>query len=85
MTKNTKISQKMQKTQMCVFAQSSERKIFSFCVKTIEPIIAKTCQAPENDCHNLSFVKKNTHVLKNWPEKVLQRSFINSVSFLISL
>ena len=65
MTKNTKISQKMQKTQMCVFAQSSERKIFSFCVKTIEPIIAKTCQAHQNDRQNLNFMKNKQTCVEN--------------------
>jgi hypothetical protein len=32
-------------------------EIFAFCVKTFEPIISKTCQAPQNDRQNISFVK----------------------------
>ena len=34
-------------------------RIFLFCVLTFEPIITKTCEAPQNDCRNLSFVKDN--------------------------
>ena len=35
-------------------------KTFSFCVITFEPIFIKTCVDPQNDCHNLGFVK-NKH------------------------
>ena len=53
MTKNTKT----QKTQMFVFVQNSKMKIFSFCVIICQPSIAKTCRAPQNNRHNLNFVK----------------------------
>ena len=56
MTKNTK-TKKMQKTQISVFVPNSKMKIFSFCIMICEPIIAKACQAPQNDRHNLSFLK----------------------------
>ena len=82
--------QKTQKTQMSVFVQISkkrEMKIFLFCVIAFEPVITKTCEAPPNDHQNLSFVKDpmNTHMMKKWPGKVVQRPFINSVSFRNSL
>ena len=32
-------------------------EIFAFCVITFQPIINKTCLAPQNDRQNLSFVK----------------------------
>ena len=32
-------------------------KIFAYCVLTFEPIMSKTCQAPQNDPQNLRFVK----------------------------
>ena len=66
---------------MSVFVQNSKMKIFLFCFITFEPIINKTCQAPQIDHHNLNFVKDYTHVVKKWPEKVLQSSFMNSNSF----
>ena len=45
-----------------VFEQNCKKKkmemeIFAFYILTFEPIISKTCSAPQNDCHNLSFVK----------------------------
>lgn len=39
---------------MSVFVQNSNI--------TFEPIINKTCEAPQND-------KINTHLVKKWPEK----------------
>ena len=60
MTKNTK-TQKKQKMETSVFVKNGKKKkemeIFAFCVITFEPIISKTCQAPQNDRQNLSFVK----------------------------
>ena len=59
MTKNTK-TQKTQKMQTSVFVQNhkkEEMEIFAFCVITFQPIISKTCLAPQNDRQNLSFVK----------------------------
>ena len=50
MTNNAK-KQKMQKTQTSVFVQNGKNykmEIFAFCVITFEPIISKTCQAPQN-------------------------------------
>jgi hypothetical protein len=32
-------------------------EIFAFCVITFEPILSKTCSAPQNDRQSLSFVK----------------------------
>ena len=60
-------------------------KIFPFCVLTFEPIITKTYQAPQNGCHNLSFVK-NKHI---WGEKMARKGptevIYNSVLFRIGL
>ena len=39
-----------------------ETEIFAFCVITFAPIISKTCEAPQNERQNLSFVKDDhTH------------------------
>ena len=66
-------------------AEKKEMEIFAFCVITFQPIIIKTCKAPQNDHQNLSFVKdKHTHG-KKWPEKIVQRSFIKGHSFPNSL
>ena len=59
MIKNTK-TQKKQKMQTSVFVKNGKKKemeIFAYCVITFEPIISKTCEAPQNDRQNLSFVK----------------------------
>jgi hypothetical protein len=65
--------------------KKKEMEIFAFCVLTFEPIISKTCSAPQNDCHNLSFVKDEHTYGKKWSEKVVQRSFIKGHSFRNSL
>ena len=41
-------------------AKKKEMEIFAYCVRTFEAIISKTCQAPQNDLQNISFVK-DTH------------------------
>ena len=42
--------------------KKKEMEIFAFCVTTFQPIIRKTCWAPQNDRQNLSFVKDDhTH------------------------
>ena len=41
------------------FVQNSKKKdikVFLFCIITFEPIITKTCEAPQNDRQNLSYV-----------------------------
>ena len=38
-------------------AKKKEMEIFAFCVITFEPIISKTCYAPQNVSQILSFVK----------------------------
>ena len=84
MTQNAK----MQKTQMSVFVQNrqkTEMEIFVFCVITFQPIIIKTCKAPQNDRQNLSFVKDKHTYGKKLPEKIVQRSFIKGHSFPNSL
>ena len=51
----------MQKMKTSVFVQNRKKKnemeIFAFCVTTCEPRLNKTCQAPQNDPQNLSFVE----------------------------
>ena len=65
---------------MSVFVQNDDKKemkVFLFCVLTFEPIITKTCEAPQKGRQNLSFVEKLKHMQwKNWPEKIVRRSFI---------
>ena len=51
---------KMQKTVNEGFLQNCKKtkmETFAFFVITFEPIKIKTCSAPQNDRHNLSFVK----------------------------
>ena len=66
--------------QTSVFVQNSKRKkkleIFVFCILTFEPIIAKTCEAPQNDCYNLSFVHG-----QKMARECHKKSFIKSLSF----
>ena len=47
------------KDENVCFCTKSQKKmeIFAFCVITFEPSLYKTCQAPQNDCQSLSFVK----------------------------
>ena len=66
-------------------AKKKEIEIFAYCVITFEPIISKTCQAPQNDRQNLSFVKDEHTYGKKWPKKVVHRSFIKGHSFRNSL
>ena len=45
---------------VCFCTKSQKKKemeIFTFCVIIFEPIISKTCKAPQNDRQNLSVVK----------------------------
>ena len=60
-------------------------EIFAFCVITFQPIISKTCKAPQNDRQNLSFVKDEHTYGKKWPEKAIQRSLIKEHSFVYRL
>ena len=58
--KKTQKRKKKQKMQMSVFVKNGkkkEMKIFAYCVLTFEPILSKTCKAPQNDRQNLSVVK----------------------------
>ena len=58
--------------QISVFVQNRKKKemeIFTFCVITFQPIISKTCQAPQNDRRNLSFVKDNHTFVKKMARK----------------
>jgi hypothetical protein len=44
--------------------QKTEMEIFAFCTITFEPIEIWTCEAPQNDCLNFSFVKDTRMVGK---------------------
>ena len=62
-------------------------KIFAYCVLTFEPIISKTCQAPQNDRQNLSFVKdEHTYgkkvARKGRTEVIYKGTFISKQSLL---
>ena len=57
MTKSTKTRLAQKTVFVKISKKRKEMEIFAFCVITFEPIISKTCQAPKNDRHNLSFVK----------------------------
>ena len=84
MTKNTK----MQQTKISVFVQNRKKKemeIFVFCVITFEPILSKTCLAPQNDRQSLSFVKDEHTYGEKKARKVVQRSFVKGHSFRNSL
>ena len=50
--------------------------IFLFYVITFELIITKTCEASQNDHHNLNFVKDNYSYGEKWPEKLVERPYI---------
>ena len=65
--------------------KKKEREIFVFCAITFEPIISKTCKAPQNDRQNLTFVKDEHTYEKKWSEKVVKRLFIKGHSFRNSL
>ena len=54
--KNVK-NKKDANTCFCTKSRKKEMEIFAFCVITFQPIISKSCEAPQNDRHNLSFVK----------------------------
>ena len=74
--------------QMSVFVKNGKKKemeIFAYCVITYEPIISKTCQAPQNDHQNFSFVKDEHTYGRRKAKKVVQRSFIKGHSFRNSL
>ena len=73
------IKNKNKKTQMTFFY----RITIAFCVITFEPIKIYTCQAPQNERFNLSFVT-NTHIVdKKLPEMFVKWPFILSNSFPI--
>ena len=48
-------------------------EIFAFCVITFEPIISKTCHAPQNDRQNISFVKDEHAHGKKMAKKDLKK------------
>ena len=77
---NNRTTQKNAKGHIHLFlykiAKKREMVILAFCVINFEPIISKTFKAPQNDHQNLSFVKNNIHIVKKWPETVVQRSFL---------
>ena len=53
--------------KISVFVQNRKKKemeIFVFCVITFEPILSKTCLAPQNDRQNLVFLKDMKVVVK---------------------
>ena len=77
----------MRKTQKSFFVQNCKRKIemeiFVFCEIAFEPIITRTCQAPQNDLQNLSFVKDE----HSYGEKMARKSrtkVIHKVSFIVN-
>ena len=48
-------------------------EIFAFCIVSFEAIKILTCQAPQNDRLNLSFVTNNhIRVGQKWPEMVVK-------------
>ena len=78
-------SEKNAKDSNVCFVQNSKMKIFSFGVMTFEPIMNKTCQAHQNDHHNLSFVKDkhscHEKMARNCPTQVIYEfSFVSNRS-----
>ena len=67
------------------FSQDLARLQGTFCGVPFEPIKILTHYAHQNDRLSLSLVKYLNTVGKEWPEKVLQQPFINSLSFPNSL
>jgi hypothetical protein len=69
-------------------AKKKEMEIFAYCVITFEPIISKTCQAPQYDRQNLSFVK-DAHTYgkkvarKGRTEVIYKGTFISKQSLII--
>ena len=79
MTKNTN------NTKGANVSFKKEMEMFAFCVITFEPIITKTCEAPQNDSHSLSFVKNKQiygeKIARKGHTKVIYRfSFISNWS-----
>ena len=65
-------------------------KIFAYRVLTFEPIISKTCQAPQNKCQNVSFVKdEHTYgkkvARKGRREVIYKGTFISKQSLITNL
>ena len=66
---------------MYKIAKKEEMKIFFFFAKTYEPIITKACEAPLNDCHNLSFVKDENSYGEKMARKIRTKA-IYKVNFI---
>ena len=61
-----------------VSSPTQEKKLFTFCALTFEPIEVQNRSAPQNDRLNLSFVKDFHLVGEKWQEIVGKRPFISS-------
>ena len=71
MTKNTKTHKTQTFALYKIAKKKKEMEIFAFCVITFEPIISKTCHAPQNDRQNISFVKdEQTYGKKNCQKRL---------------
>ena len=83
-----KLWQKTQKCKKsgCLFLYKIAKKrrnqnTFCFFAKTHEPIITKACEAPLNDCHNLSFVKDENSYGEKMARKIRTKA-IYKVNFI---
>ena len=60
--KNAKNAKKRKRPFLNKISKKEKWKYLRFCVITFEPSLYKTCQAPQNDRQNLSFVEdKHTY------------------------